>query len=283
MTQKKFDGTHDAGNSLENQADKNNTKTTAEPLTHFGFQEIPLHEKKQRVAEVFNAVTDQYDLMNDLMSFGLHRLWKKFTLQQSSLRPGLRILDVAGGTGDLAAGFLDQLKKLKSPHLTKESMVVLADINGNMLRRGRDRLADKGFAGNVFFVEADAECLPFPDQSFDRISIAFGLRNVTDKMKALRSMYRLLKPGGKILILEFSKPILPLLQKGYDFYSFQIIPKLGEWVCGKREEYQYLVESIRMHPDQVTLKDMMISAGFENVTWHNLTGGIVALHIGYAF
>ncbi len=243
------------------------------PNTHFGFSEVPVLEKARRVAEVFHAVAGKYDLMNDLMSFGMHRLWKRFTLSQSGVRAGQRVLDVAGGTGDLAAGFLSRVGA------TGE--VYLSDINEKMLQRGRERMLNAGHAGNIFYVQADAENLPFKDQYFDCVSIGFGLRNVTDKQKALREMYRVLTPGGRLLVLEFSKPVLPWLAKWYDAYSFNVIPRLGEWVCGDAASYQYLVESIRMHPDQHTLKNMMEKAGFASVDWYNLTGGIVALHKGF--
>lgn len=243
--------------------------------THFGFTEVPLHEKSNRVADVFHSVANKYDLMNDLMSFGMHRLWKRFTIAESGARPGQVILDLAGGTGDLTREFAKKVGK--SGH------VVLADINEKMLRRGRERLIDEGIVGNVEYVQADAEQLPFPDNYFDCITIAFGLRNVTDKPAALRSMYRVLKPGGKCMVLEFSKPVVPLLNTIYDKYSFHIIPKLGAWVSGDEASYQYLVESIRMHPDQESLKKMMHDSGFEDVDYHNLNGGIVALHKGFKY
>ncbi len=243
--------------------------------TDFGFTEVPLQEKTKRVADVFHSVADKYDLMNDVMSLGLHRLWKKFTLAQCHIRPGQTILDLAGGTGDLAAEFAKKLGK--------EGQIVLADINEKMLQQGRMRLLDQGVVGNVMFVQADAEHLPFPDNYFDRITIAFGLRNVTDKATALRSMYRVLKPGGKLLVLEFSKPVLPLLSSLYDAYSFHVIPKLGGWITKDEKSYQYLVESIRMHPDQESLKMLLQSCDFEDVSYFNLTGGIVALHIGFKY
>jgi len=243
--------------------------------THFGFTHIPVQEKAQRVQEVFHTVASKYDLMNDLMSFGLHRLWKRFTIAESGVRPGQIILDIAGGTGDLTREF----SKLTG----RNGFVILADINEKMLQHGRERLVDQGIVGNVGYVQADAEALPFPDNYFDCITIAFGLRNVTDKMQALHSMYRVLKPGGKLLILEFSKPVLPLLNSLYDMYSFKVIPKLGEWMTHSSVSYQYLVESIRMHPDQETLKNMLIECEFEDVVFHNLTGGIVALHKGFKY
>lgn len=243
--------------------------------THFGFSEIPVHEKSDRVADVFHSVASRYDLMNDVMSFGLHRLWKRFTLAESGVRRGQCVLDIAGGTGDLAREF--------AKNVGKNGKVILADINEKMLHQGRERLLDSGVAGNVIFVQADAENLPFPDNYFDCITIAFGLRNVTDKSAALRSMYRVLKPGGKCLVLEFSKPVLPLLNSLYDTYSFKVIPKLGAWITGDEASYQYLVESIRVHPDQDALKKLMQEAGFEDVNYHNLTGGIVALHKGLKY
>lgn len=243
--------------------------------THFGFEEVPIQEKSSRVAEVFHSVANKYDVMNDVMSLGMHRLWKKFTISQSGARAGQTILDLAGGTGDLAREF--------AKIVGKDGLVVLSDINEKMLSVGRDRLTDLGLVSNVEFVQADAEKLPFPDNYFDCITIAFGLRNVTDKEAALRSMYRVLKPGGKLLVLEFSKPTLPLLNTIYDKYSFKLIPKFGEWICNDRDSYQYLVESIRMHPDQETLKKMMQDSGFDDVVYHNLTGGVVALHKGFKY
>jgi len=243
--------------------------------THFGFKEVDWSDKSRRVADVFRSVAPKYDLMNDLMSFGLHRLWKRFTISQSGVRTGHKVLDIAGGTGDLTKEFAKKVGSAGS--------VVLADINESMLQQGRERLTDLGIVGNVKYVQADAEHLPFPDNYFDCITIAFGLRNVTDKTAAMRSMYRVLKPGGKLLILEFSKPVLPLLQTFYDKYSFHVIPKLGAWVCGDADSYQYLVESIRMHPDQATLKSMLQDCEFEDVEFHNLTGGVVALHKGFKY
>ncbi len=248
--------------------DKQNT-------THFGFSEVPRQEKKHKVADVFHSVAGKYDLMNDVMSMGLHRLWKKFTIAQSNARSGQRILDLAGGTGDLAKAF--------SKCVGKSGLVVLADINEKMLQRGRERLIDEGLVGNIQYVQADAESLPFPDDFFDCITIAFGLRNVTDKSAALRSMYRVLKPGGKLLVLEFSKPVLPWLNTLYDKYSFNFIPKVGAWITGDEASYQYLVESIRMHPDQEKLKELMQATEFEDVVYHNLNFGIVALHKGFKY
>ena len=241
--------------------------------THFGYQEVPVGEKVQRVRQVFDSVAPQYDLMNDLMSFGVHRLWKRFTVEIANVRPGHQVLDLAGGTGDLSALF--------ARRVGPTGRVVLADINPSMLQVGRDRLTDQGVVGNISYSLANAECLPFQDNSFDRVCIGFGLRNVTDKDAALRSMYRVLKPGGRLLILEFSKPRNPLLNKMYDLYSFQLLPKIGKAVTRDEESYRYLAESIRMHPDQATLKGMMEAAGFEHCQVNNLTGGIVAVHSGY--
>lgn len=240
--------------------------------THFGYQTIDESEKAARVADVFHSVAARYDLMNDLMSGGIHRLWKRFTIELSGVRPGNRVLDIAGGTGDLARKF----SRLVGP----EGEVVLADINESMLKVGRDRLLDLGVAGNVRFVQADAEALPFPDNHFDCITIAFGLRNVTHKDRAIASMLRVLKPGGRLLVLEFSKPGNKLLSKAYDQYSFTLLPLMGKLVTNDSESYRYLAESIRMHPDQETLKAMMEEAGFARVTYHNMTGGVVALHRG---
>ncbi|MDH1264098.1 MULTISPECIES: bifunctional demethylmenaquinone methyltransferase/2-methoxy-6-polyprenyl-1,4-benzoquinol methylase UbiE [unclassified Pseudomonas] len=244
----------------------------SEPTTHFGFQDVPESQKAQKVAEVFHSVAAKYDLMNDLLSGGMHRLWKRFTIELSGVRSGNRVLDIAGGTGDLTK----QFSRLVGP--TGE--VVLADINESMLKVGRDRLLDRGVAGNVKFVQADAEKLPFPDNHFDCVTIAFGLRNVTHKDEAIRSMLRVLKPGGRLLVLEFSKPSSSLLSKVYDTYSFNFMPLMGKLITNDAESYRYLAESIRMHPDQDTLKAMMAEAGFERVTYHNMTGGIVALHRG---
>ncbi|MEJ6656845.1 MAG: bifunctional demethylmenaquinone methyltransferase/2-methoxy-6-polyprenyl-1,4-benzoquinol methylase UbiE [Pseudomonas sp.] len=247
-------------------------KSNSDRTTHFGYQTVPESEKAGKVAEVFHSVASKYDLMNDLMSGGIHRLWKRFTIELSGVRPGNRVLDIAGGTGDLTRKF----SSLVGP--TGE--VVLADINASMLRVGRDRLLDKGVAGNVRFVQADAEKLPFPDNHFDCITIAFGLRNVTHKEDAIASMLRVLKPGGRLLVLEFSKPRNELLSKAYDQYSFTMLPLIGRLITGDQESYRYLAESIRMHPDQETLKGMMEETGFARVTYHNMTGGIVALHRG---
>ncbi len=243
--------------------------------THFGYQSVPLEDKAAKVAEVFRSVAPSYDLMNDLMSLGLHRLWKRFAIDSLALRSGHRVLDLAGGTGDLSA--------LISPPVGESGLVVLADINDEMLKVGRNRLLDKGLHHNLRIVQVDAERLPFPQHYFDRIIIGFGLRNVTNKEAALQAMFSVLKPGGRVLILEFSQPSSGLLQKIYDAYSFKVLPALGKWIARDEESYRYLAESIRMHPEQNTLLKMMQAAGFENCDYHNLCGGIVAIHRGYKF
>ncbi len=243
--------------------------------THFGFKTVAETEKEHLVADVFHSVADKYDLMNDLMSFGIHRLWKRFTIDCAGVRPGQKILDLAGGTGDLTAKF--------SRLVGDTGEVVLADINDSMLKVGREKLRNKGLVSNIRYVQANAENLPFPDNYFDLITIGFGLRNVTHKDKALASMYRALKPGGRLLVLEFSKPTNAVMYKLYDFYSFKVLPKMGQLVAKDSDSYQYLAESIRMHPDQETLKGMMEEVGFEQVTYHNLTQGVVALHRGFKF
>lgn len=251
-------------------ADDERTETT-----DFGFERVPWSEKSRRVRGVFDSVADDYDLMNDLMSAGVHRVWKQFTLSLANLRPGQRALDVAGGTGDLAAGLARQVGD--------RGLVILADINGAMLARGRDRLLDAGIAANVQFVQANAERLPFAASSFDCVTIGFGLRNVTDKPAALASMRHVLKPGGQLLVLEFSHPTAAPVKSLYDAYSFHVLPLLGRVVARDEASYRYLVESIRMHPDQETLLGMMRAAGLEGCRYHNLTGGIVALHRGYRY
>lgn len=248
---------------------------TSDTLTDFGYQQVPTSEKTQKVAEVFHSVASKYDLMNDLMSLGIHRLWKRFALELSGVRPNQYVLDLAGGTGDLAQRL--------TAMVGKQGFVVLADINDSMLKIGRQRLVDRGIVGNADYTQANAECLPFADDSFDCITIAFGLRNVTDKAAALASMFRVLKPGGKLLILEFSQPKVPGLKSIYDAYSFSILPFLGKLIAKDEDSYRYLAESIRRHPDQETLKTMMEQVGFENCAYHNLSGGIVALHTGYKF
>lgn len=248
-------------------------KAEADSMTHFGYQRIPSEQKQQKVAEVFSSVAQKYDMMNDLMSFGIHRLWKRTAINLSGVRMGQQVLDIAGGTGDLAKAF--------SQKVGRQGKVILSDINVDMLEIGRTRLINAG-CSNVDFVLANAETLePFADNSFDLVTISFGLRNVTDKDKALAAMYRVLKPQGRLLILEFSKPAFEPLSKAYDLYSFTALPLMGKLVANDSDSYQYLAESIRMHPDQETLKAMMKNAGFVDCDYHNLTGGIVAVHRGF--
>jgi demethylmenaquinone methyltransferase/2-methoxy-6-polyprenyl-1,4-benzoquinol methylase len=247
--------------------------TDQKRTTDFGFERVPWAEKAGRVRAVFSSVAGKYDVMNDLMSFGVHRLWKQFALSLTGLRAGQSALDVAGGTGDLTRGLARQVGKT--------GRVVLSDINRSMLEAGRDRLVDRGYAGNVHYLAADAERLPFADDCFDCVTIGFGLRNVTDKAAALRSMHRVLKPGGQLLVLEFSKPVAPGLKPLYDAYSFNLLPLMGRLVADDAASYRYLAESIRMHPDQETLLAMLRDAGFGEARYHNLTGGIVAVHRGY--
>jgi len=240
--------------------------------THFGYQDVPIEEKTYRVREVFNSVARQYDLMNDLMSAGLHRLWKRVAVETAAVRPGMHVLDLASGTGDLA--------RAMAQRAGSKGSVVLADINDQMLRVGRDRTIDAGELVGLSWCQCDAETLPFPDASFDRVTIGFGLRNVTQKEVALSEMYRILKPAGRALVLEFSKPISQPLEQVYDLYSFNVLPLLGQLVANDKDSYQYLAESIRKHPDQDTLKSMMEDAGFCDTKYQNLTGGIVAIHSG---
>lgn len=244
----------------------------ADKTTHFGFRNVPFTEKTRHVREVFDSVADNYDLMNDLMSFGIHRLWKRFAINMAGLKPGQQVLDLAGGTGDLT--------RLMAPAVGPSGHIVLSDINAAMLANGRRRLLDRGISGNVTFALANAEQLPFADNRFDLVTMAFGLRNVTDKQRALNAIFRALKPGGRLLVLEFSKPVAAL-KPVYDFYSFNVLPKLGKLIAKDAPSYRYLAESIRMHPDQPTLQAMMEQAGFERCDYHNLTGGIVAIHRGY--
>lgn len=246
-----------------------------EKTTHFGYREVPESQKHKFVGDVFRSVASKYDLMNDLMSLGVHRVWKTFAVEQCGVRAGHRVLDLAGGTGDLAARL--------AARVGESGEVVIADINDAMLDVGRGRLADRGIAGNVRFVRADAEALPFPDNHFHCIVIGFGLRNVTRQQRALDSMFRVLRPGGRAVVLEFSHPVLPGLSRLYDAYSFSILPWLGRLVANDEASYRYLAESIRKHPDQETLKGMMQQSGFERVEYHNLSGGIVALHKGFKF
>jgi demethylmenaquinone methyltransferase/2-methoxy-6-polyprenyl-1,4-benzoquinol methylase len=237
--------------------------------THFGFRDVDEAEKARHVRGVFDSVASRYDLMNDVLSFGMHRLWKAYTVAVAGARPGMKVLDIAGGTGDLARAFAEAVGE--------SGEVVLTDINESMLRVGRDRLLDRGLA--LPTVVCDAEHLPFADASFDLVSVAFGLRNMTHKEAALAEMARVLRPAGRLLVLEFSRPAEPL-RKPYDWYSFTVMPRLGRWIAGDAESYRYLAESIRVHPDQATLKAMMKANGFGHVDVHNLAGGIVALHVG---
>jgi demethylmenaquinone methyltransferase / 2-methoxy-6-polyprenyl-1,4-benzoquinol methylase len=250
-------------------------KDSVRDSTHFGFREVPEHAKSGLVADVFHSVARRYDLMNDLMSLGIHRLWKQFAFTQSGVRRGAHVLDVAGGSGDMTARF--------ALRVGSTGRVVLTDINDSMLQVGRERLADRGAVGNVEFVQADAEALPFADDLFDCVCIAFGLRNVTRIDRALASMQRVLRPGGCLIVLEFSRPVMPGLNRLYDAYSFNVLPRLGKLVANDEASYRYLVESIRRHPAQETLKGMMEQAGLERVHYFNLSGGIVALHKGYKF
>ncbi|WP_201502394.1 bifunctional demethylmenaquinone methyltransferase/2-methoxy-6-polyprenyl-1,4-benzoquinol methylase UbiE [Psychrobacter cibarius] len=269
--------TQTAKQTLFNQRDDINNPHTPDTdgneETHFGYKTVNKAEKQARVADVFTSVAKKYDIMNDLMSFGIHRLWKRYAISLSGVRAGQHVLDIAGGTGDLA--------KVFSREVGRNGHVVLSDINAAMLEVGHERLINAG-CNNVDFVLANAETLaPFDDNSFDLVTISFGLRNVTDKDAALKSMYRVLKPGGRLLILEFSKPVFEPLSKAYDLYSFTALPIMGKLIANDSESYQYLAESIRMHPDQQTLKQMMQQAGFENCDYHNLTAGIVAVHRGF--
>ena len=241
--------------------------------THFGYEEVEEDDKARRVGEVFESVATRYDLMNDLMSLGIHRLWKRLTITTAGLKPGDRVLDLAGGTGDLAL--------LMARRVGPTGRVVLSDINLAMLGVGRRRLVDEGIVGNVDYVLADAEHLPFADGLFDCVTMAFGLRNVTHKEAALAAIHRVLRPGGKVLVLEFSRVRNALLAKLYDAYSFSVLPRLGALVAGDRASYRYLAESIRMHPDQESLRLMMEEAGFRHCDYHNLTAGVVALHRGF--
>jgi demethylmenaquinone methyltransferase / 2-methoxy-6-polyprenyl-1,4-benzoquinol methylase len=243
--------------------------------TDFGFEQVSWSDKARRVRGVFDSVAGRYDVMNDLMSAGTHRLWKRFVLSCTNLRAGQRALDVAGGTGDLAIGMLRQVGPT--------GHVVLTDINAQMLMRGRDRLIDEGFVANSSVAQANAECLPFKPGQFDCVTIGFGLRNVTDKPAALRSMRSMLKPGGQLIVLEFSTLAVPALRPLYDAYSFRVLPKLGELVAGDADSYRYLAESIRKHPDQETLLGMMRDAGLENCSYQNLAAGVVAVHRGYVY
>jgi demethylmenaquinone methyltransferase/2-methoxy-6-polyprenyl-1,4-benzoquinol methylase len=247
----------------------------SEDTTHFGFQTVLKHEKEDKVREVFHSVAARYDLMNDLLSLGIHRLWKRFAIELSQVKKGQQVLDLAGGSGDLA--------KLLYKKVGSTGKVVLADINEAMLHVGRDRLLNQGICGHIDYVQANAECLPFASNSFHCLTMGFGLRNVTNKELALQSMFRVCKPGGKLMVLEFSKPFLPGLTEIYNWYSFKVLPQLGQWAANDRASYQYLAESIRLHPGQEELKSMIEGAGFEDCRFYNLSGGIVALHIAYKY
>jgi demethylmenaquinone methyltransferase/2-methoxy-6-polyprenyl-1,4-benzoquinol methylase len=248
---------------------------TTDNTTHFGFTQVNKKEKVNLVRGVFDSVASQYDIMNDFMSFGIHRIWKRIAVQLSNVREGDHVLDLAGGTGDLTTLF--------SKRIGKNGAIVLADINSEMLRTGRDRLIDLGLTKNISFAQVNAECLPFEDNTFDCVCIAFGLRNVTHKEVALRSMMRVLKPGGRVIILEFSHPTGKITEKVYDFYSFKLLPKIGKFIAKDEDSYRYLAESIRMHPVQDKLKEMMQEAGLERCEYFNLSQGIVAVHRGYKF
>jgi len=246
---------------------------TKPDTTHFGYRDVPVGEKEKLVGRVFTSVAARYDLMNDLMSFGIHRLWKRWFAATSGVRAGDAVLDLAGGTGDIAALLL--------PLVGEKGNVVIGDINDAMLRVGRDRLLDRGLVRNLAYAQLNAQALPFANATFDAVTIAFGLRNVTDKDAALREMHRVLKPGGRVLILEFSAVQSALLKPLYDFHSFQVLPRLGRLIADDPDSYRYLAESIRKHPDQATLKAMLEAAGFAQVDVRNLSAGIVAIHRGY--
>lgn len=246
---------------------------TDQDTTHFGFKEVPLKEKARKVAEVFDSVAPNYDVMNDVMSFGAHRLWKRFAIDVAAIRPGQQVLDLAAGTGDLTARLAERAGS--------KGLVIASDINGSMLSHGRQRLTNEGVVGNVEYVQANAECLPFADNRFDCVTMAFGLRNVTDKAAALASIHRVIKPGGRLLVLEFSKPVVGALKPLYDAYSFKVLPLMGRLIARDADSYRYLAESIRMHPGQDELKAMMAQAGFLRCDYFNLSAGIVALHRGY--
>jgi len=250
-----------------------NSAQDSERLTDFGDERVPWSEKKARVRDVFDSVAPRYDLMNDAMSFGVHRLWKQFTVARTGLREGQAALDVAAGSGDLVPGL--------ARRVGSTGRVVVTDINSAMLDVGRDRLLNAGLVGNIDYVQADAEALPFRSGAFNCVTIGFGLRNVTDKEAALASMFRVLKPGGRLLILEFSRPRLRAIEPAYDFWSFQVLPRLGSLLAGDSESFRYLAESIRRHPDQDAMQGLLEAAGFERCSYYNLSGGIVALHAGY--
>lgn len=259
----------------EQPADQVGMTSPASRTTHFGFRDVRESDKSELVKGVFDSVVGRYDLMNDLMSMGLHRIWKRFAVSQSGLATGNHALDVAAGSGDLSVQLVEKVGR--------SGTVTVTDVNPIMLDLGKRRIIDSGCIGNVFYALADAENLPFEDDRFHSVVISFGLRNVTRQDRALASMYRVLRPGSRLLVLEFSRPVLPLLEKIYDSYSFQVIPRIGKLVAQDQDSYRYLVESIRKHPDQDTLKAMMVEAGFEDIRVHNLSGGIVALHVGIKY
>ncbi len=241
----------------------------------FGYQTVDKDKKEEKVAEVFHSVASNYDVMNDVMSFGIHRLWKRTMIELTGARKGQKALDLAGGTGEIA------MKVAK--RVGDSGHVVLSDINSSMLEEGRKRVINSGFINNISFELINAEEIPFPDNAFDLVTISFGLRNVTDKLKALKEMQRVIKPGGRLVVMEFSKTSNPALTKLYDFYSFSALPFMGKVIANDEESYRYLAESIRMHPDQETMKSMMLEAGFDEVEYKNLTGGIVAIHRGFVY
>ncbi|MEO6065501.1 MAG: bifunctional demethylmenaquinone methyltransferase/2-methoxy-6-polyprenyl-1,4-benzoquinol methylase UbiE [Lysobacterales bacterium] len=249
-------------------------RAASESTTHFGYRDVSVADKAKLVGEVFTSVASKYDVMNDLMSLGVHRLWKRHFVATSNVRNGDRVLDLAGGTGDVAA--------LLTARVGERGTIVIGDINAAMLGVGRERMIDRGRVRGIEYAQLDAEKLPFANSVFNAVTIAFGLRNVTDQTAALREMKRVLAPGGRALILEFSRVTEPLLKRAYDLYSFQVLPRLGQAVASDAESYRYLAESIRKHPDQATLSAMMESAGFLRVSHRNLAGGIVAIHSGYA-
>lgn len=267
------------GNRKKSDDDGGVHDQAAAQTTHFGFTFVPVAEKIDKVRAVFDSVASRYDLMNDVMSLWLHHVWKWVTIEIARIQPGQRVLDVAAGSGDLSAHVAKRLKLSEGD----PGELWVTDINATMLARGRDRLLDEGFLDNLRFAQVDAECLPFPNNYFDRILIGFGLRNVTDQAAALRAMAQALRPGGRALVLEFSKPSSALLQKIYDAYSFNVIPWFGKLITGDQDSYQYLVESIRMHPDQDALKALMLDSGFSAVDYHNMCGGIVSIHCGFKY
>ena len=258
-------------NSQNSQNTQNNTDQPH--TTHFGYETVDKSEKQGKVNDVFHSVAHRYDIMNDLMSGGVHRIWKNHTINKSGIRPGNKVLDLAGGTGDIT----QRLSKKVGP----TGSVVLSDINPSMLQTGRDRLENKSNYHNINYALVNAEQIPFPKNTFHAVTMAFGLRNCTDKQQVLNEMFKVLKPAGRAIVLEFSHPVVPGLKTIYDAYSFTALPLMGKIICNDSQSYKYLAESIRKHPDQETLKSMFEKAGFSRVSYENLTGGVVALHIGY--